>query len=139
VAKLPYEGWGLEIKTMNLDEMLMLKAKLDPAPKFPAWRFVACIVAMVCAAVMEELGVRKLISTPFIWIPSLLLFAALTKVFVWRMRWYRLYDAMHVKTERMPWNFQERAMALYGSDWELAAIECHESHIPGDCPLCGAA
>ena len=31
---------------------------------------------------------------------------------------------------------------LYDDDtypWECSAIECHEAHHPGDCPLCGAA
>jgi hypothetical protein len=40
-------------------------------------------------------------------------------------------------------DLQRRALRLYGtsdSAWPalFAAIECHESHLPGDCPLCGA-
>ena len=32
-----------------------------------------------------------------------------------------------------------KGVGLYGpTDGLLSAIECHESHIPGDCPLCGA-
>ncbi|MBE3119065.1 MAG: hypothetical protein IMZ50_09955 [Candidatus Atribacteria bacterium] len=40
--------------------------------------------------------------------------------------------------EAVPWQIQWRALRIYDTDWMQAAIECHECHLPGDCPICGA-
>jgi hypothetical protein len=41
--------------------------------------------------------------------------------------------------DEVPNWLQYRAIKFYGDEeWAMAAIECNEAHIPGDCPLCGA-
>jgi len=45
----------------------------------------------------------------------------------------------HARLDRVPLYLKRSAMQLYGfSGWQMAAIECHEAHVGGDCPLCGA-
>jgi hypothetical protein len=44
------------------------------------------------------------------------------------------------KMEDVPYCLYEKAMTISNDYTEccLAALECHESHLPGDCLLCGA-
>ncbi len=59
---------------------------------------------------------------------------------MWR-RWRamdRCGREISARVNKVPLALRLQALDLYGNDWELAAIECHEAHIPGDCPLCGA-
>ncbi len=48
--------------------------------------------------------------------------------------------AMLLKKQEVPWRLLQHALVLYpdNGDWVMAAIECNEAHLPGDCPLCGA-
>ncbi|KKN89639.1 hypothetical protein LCGC14_0234850 [marine sediment metagenome] len=39
---------------------------------------------------------------------------------------------------RTPYRIINNAMRCYGEDWMAASVECYESHMGGDCPLCGA-
>lgn len=55
-----------------------------------------------------------------------------------------LYQAAHAKgwVPVLPW-WGERedkaaAKSLYGKSWRKALRTCRESHLPGDCPICGA-
>jgi len=58
--------------------------------------------------------------------------------FAWRSGRYWKVFWRHV--EGLPDDLKTRATKYYGNgtDAWLAAIECHEGHFPGDCPLCGA-
>jgi len=48
----------------------------------------------------------------------------------------RTWDA---RVWAVPMELRDRAIALYGpEDDYVTAVECHECHLPGDCPLCGA-
>lgn len=45
------------------------------------------------------------------------------------------------RLDNVPSGLVNRAYDFYKTDkypWQCSAIECHESHLPGDCPLCGA-
>ncbi len=59
------------------------------------------------------------------------------------LRERRAYNALdEVEKEikaRVPFQLRLEAAVLYGDKGGLiAALECHEAHFPGDCPLCGA-
>ena len=59
-----------------------------------------------------------------------------------RPRSLKVEIEMWRRLAEVPESLRHRAQRLYGSDkdypWMFSAIECHESHLPGDCPLCGA-
>lgn len=44
----------------------------------------------------------------------------------------------HKRLKSVPENIKENAKINYGRQWKSVAIECYESHVAGDCPLCGA-
>jgi len=50
----------------------------------------------------------------------------------------RIIKSISDRLHRVPLDKAMRAMKMGGDDWPLAAIECEESHLPGDCLLCGA-
>lgn len=53
-----------------------------------------------------------------------------------RKRAWRILERLQ---EEVPYHLSRNAMNIYDYPWSaIAAIECHESHMPGDCPLCGA-
>ncbi|MFA5262042.1 MAG: hypothetical protein WC450_12535 [Candidatus Omnitrophota bacterium] len=53
------------------------------------------------------------------------------RVFVHIDLWLRLQE--------VPKTIKNNAQSFYKNGWQEAAVECHEVHIPGDCPLCGAS
>lgn len=64
--------------------------------------------------------------------------AVAAMVTIW-VREERYAKAMQSRLQEVPLGLRCTAMRLYGSsDWQMSAIECHEGHLPGDCPLCGA-
>jgi len=42
------------------------------------------------------------------------------------------------RLRKVPAEKKQKAKLMYADDWRDISIECHEAHIPGDCPLCGA-
>lgn len=45
---------------------------------------------------------------------------------------------LHCRLKKVPKQIKENSKMLYGVDWRDSAVECYESHVGGDCPLCGA-
>ena len=45
---------------------------------------------------------------------------------------------LFLRTKKVSKDIRKTAKLWYGTEWREAAIECHEAHYPGDCPLCGA-
>ena len=65
--------------------------------------------------------------------------AAILAVSSFCRRSNRYEAAKEFYLSKVPDSLIIRASDFYGpSEWVFAAIECNESHIPGDCPLCGA-
>jgi len=71
---------------------------------------------------------------------SLAMFFALLKEGKWFYKNNRMRDILEIKMFDVPYSLREKAWDLYGigTKGDLAALECHESHMVGDCPLCGA-
>lgn len=61
-----------------------------------------------------------------------------TLIFHFRER--RLRKELLRRADEVPMSLRRGAYQLYGYgiDGNMAAIECNECHLPGDCPLCGA-
>lgn len=64
------------------------------------------------------------------------------RIGMWHVRERRLYAAFDLldisKCQPSAWS-QAVGMSLYGYEAGiLAAWECEQAHLPGDCPLCGA-
>lgn len=58
----------------------------------------------------------------------------------WAIQEYRFWTALNYKLDCISLQKIANAESLYKPRVEawLAAIECEEAHISGDCPLCGA-
>lgn len=56
--------------------------------------------------------------------------------FIWRRE--RYLRELERRWEPVPWPIKIAAIQTHGRWWREAAIECHEGHMPGECPLCGA-
>ena len=56
-----------------------------------------------------------------------------------RIRW-SIYESLYGALETVPFELVEAAMKIAPDSLtaRLWALECHEAHLPGDCPLCGA-
>lgn len=53
--------------------------------------------------------------------------------------YYGMWDEFRERYSRVPYWKHEWALGLYGErDGQIVALECHEGHMDGDCPLCGA-
>ena len=60
---------------------------------------------------------------------------------IWHWWYFRISNEVARRANDVPKWLLTRACRYYYRDdypWECAAIECHEGHLPGDCPLCGA-
>jgi len=59
-----------------------------------------------------------------------------------RPRSLKINEEMYRRLNQVPPSLASLAQQFYGKDtvypWMFSAIECHEAHLPGDCPLCGA-
>lgn len=53
-------------------------------------------------------------------------------------RYHRDYNEIYRRLDEVPISLRVAANEWYGDGWQDAALECHESHMGGDCPLCGA-
>jgi hypothetical protein len=52
---------------------------------------------------------------------------------------FALQQEMRIRLAKVPSMLVYKSIEFYGKDeWQAAAIECYEAHLPGDCPLCGA-
>jgi hypothetical protein len=49
----------------------------------------------------------------------------------------KAYD-LFWRVRKVSKEIKTNAKMWYGKDWRESSVECHEAHIPGDCPLCGA-
>jgi hypothetical protein len=126
---------------MTLDQLIILSDRLKyvdqrakPYPRRMAVIALSLAASMACA----HFRLPKIV----LLIPLVVFGFSALRLWYWmflacRLTW-RIQEELMDRVERLPWSLQERAMNLFGDNWELAAIECHESHIPGDCPLCGA-
>lgn len=94
------------------------------------WPWWAVNVALV---VPVFFGIHSVMLVLF---PSLLCMGVITTRQAFRS-WERA-DELDRRFDDVPYRIVDRARTLYTTDWREAAIECHESHLPGDCPLCGA-
>jgi len=81
------------------------------------------------------------------WIWGILFAVSSTYCFVligcmvwWRINHDKFYNSLEHKLDRIPHDKYMIARTLYGDYIKaaMAAIECEEAHIPGDCLLCGA-
>ncbi len=53
--------------------------------------------------------------------------------------YYRMWDEFRDRYSCVPYWKHDLAIGFYGErDGQAAALECHEGHMDGDCPLCGA-
>ncbi len=52
-------------------------------------------------------------------------------------KFQKVHD-FHKRVKRVPEHIRDNAKQLYGNDWRESAVECYETHVGGDCPLCGA-
>lgn len=74
-----------------------------------------------------------------------ILFVAAILLAVWGSRRYirvikewQREDREDLRGSRIPTLEEANAECLYGDQGAQALVECRESHIQGDCPLCGA-
>lgn len=133
-------------RQFTLDELLLWQRK--PRRKLPSkWWLVPIMLAFVGANVASFRGADN-VALGF---ACILVVAAILTHFTMSMFRIILVDdpreqAVRDKLEKIPFLLQETALQLYGGQcpwkqgnngWKLAAIECHEAHMPGDCPLCG--
>jgi len=59
--------------------------------------------------------------------------------FIWLAILFQFFNSKMIRiTDNVAEDIKYYAMDHYGDDWRWVLIECQESHIPGDCPLCGA-
>ncbi|HEB13254.1 hypothetical protein LCGC14_2026080 [marine sediment metagenome] len=105
--------------------------------------YMACSIAafyfmiLTSFAVSEaELLSQKIQFAAFVLYPTILL--AMTKVALHQHRSCKFSTEMFRRVEKVPYKLSRMAMQLYGDSWAEAAVECHEAHLPSDCPLCGA-
>lgn len=84
----------------------------------PIWVMLPCAAnAVLCFGISFYLGIPRPTRAMMVW------------------------DEVHRRLSSVPPKTIRNALRCFGEDgypWECAAIECHESHMCGDCPLCGA-
>lgn len=64
--------------------------------------------------------------------------AALDEYYSQRRKKLNVTYDLHSRLKQAPKDLKKMAKRFYGNDWRDATIECYESHVAGDCPLCGA-
>lgn len=70
---------------------------------------------------------------------AILMMISMVLVFRWMLVYCRIFRDMRRRFDEVPDHIKRGARAIYDNDTITdAAIECNESHISGDCPLCGA-
>ena len=125
---------------MTLDEMLIIheSRKLEPKDRYPHY-WLICVGLWVCTAVGGTLNIWPLFGVCAV---VLLSYVAYLSVSENRRsnelcQWAAELDH---KIDEVPYHKRRLAQELTSDITEahLWAIECHEAHLPGDCPLCGA-
>ena len=127
-------------ETMTLDEMLIIheSRKLEPKDRYPHY-WLICVGLWVCTAVGGMLDMWPLLygcSVVLMWYCTRLTIKE-TRRFHQLCQWDAELDH---KIDEVPYHKRRLAQELTSDITEahLWAIECHEAHLPGDCPLCGA-
>lgn len=62
------------------------------------------------------------------------------RIHIWTKKDRKFRKALEEKVDKVPIGIVNLALQQEKNYWTalLWAVECYESHIPGDCPLCGA-
>ena len=76
-----------------------------------------------------------------LWPAAVLLAGSAVGATIHAWHYSRIPNEVARRASQVPLELLVRACRYYRTEsypWECSAIECHEAHIPGDCPLCGA-
>lgn len=126
----------------KLDYLLLERQWLKQERRSMNKWFVAMIAIMIMVEFIPSRRMPGPIGITFVSITEItgLCFMLKFSRLFWRQR--NFDNTLDAEQRMLPIGVLTNSIKLYGSDSfidaELAAIECHTSHIPGDCPLCGA-
>lgn len=124
-------------KRMSLDQALLWKMRGELDPRTYRENLIVTLGFAVWVAVLV---VSRPIPATWTLAPGLLL--TVTMLFHLWLHWraYCRRDRIYSLVEQMPHRLQNDAHVAYGFgiDAYLSVWECHEAHMPGECPLCGA-
>ena len=127
------------IKTPKTLDQLLVERMNGAGVHPPEWQFWVWWIPMAGAMVFAVCGY----DTPPLWL-SAALFASMLLFCLSCFRAMRAAQGRERLRDRVEWTvphyLEMRAMhmGMWGPDDDLHLLECYESHMPGDCPLCGA-
>jgi len=122
----------------TLDQLIVERMK-GAGTHPPEWQFWVWWIPMAVLTIVVAWFCNK----PPVWI-GVLWFASTLGCCVTCFRARRASQWRERLRDRVEWTvphyLEMRAMhmGMWGPDDDLHLLECHESHMPGDCPLCGA-
>lgn len=130
------EAEGAEMKTPTLDTICIwnMTGGLEPRTNRENWLCIAGFATLVVCGgnrwIPEWVAVMAVVTL----VPSMFTHLGLHKRASDR-RW----KIMEMAAD-LPFSLQTRGRDFYGygTEADIAILECHQSHMPGDCPLCGA-
>ena len=129
------------MKTMSLDEMLLYyyyEEHLKPSWRVH-WRSAMLMEAGILGEILTTSKFSQLCCFIAFCAGGIAFFLNIGKIMYLGWRERKFYHSLIVKEEKLPPLKRILARQLYGwPEGTLSAIECEETHIPGDCPLCGA-
>jgi hypothetical protein len=129
------------MKTMSLNEMLLYYYYEEhPEPSFWVYWGIAVLMSLgiLCMLITTNKFSQLCCFIAFC-SGGAAFFLNAGKIMCSSWRGNKFYHSLIKKAERLPVQKEYLAKKLYGwPEGTLSAIECEESHLPGDCPLCGA-
>jgi len=131
------------MKEISLDDILMWEYFERPARVRKIKTMFIILVGLAFAFILSFVFMAfRTLMVPMVvlCILEISAFSWMYKIHVWVELDNKYRKSLVRKADKVPTQILNLALKLEKNYWTalLWAVECYESHIPGDCPLCGA-